>query len=390
MKYISKKSLLLFCVIFISVNIVAEDDFAKFQRKQNNSFDSYSKKNKEEFANYKKLYNDAYKKFSKELGKKWPQTNNKPLVSTNHKWVSYDKDLNSRKIVDFKSEKISLDVIASSEKEAKVKLKKMLKKLFTVKVKDGVKNDQIEQAILKKLKTKPKKIITNQSIIGDMLTKKDKKQLTNKLIKQKLIKVKFKNKFIYKANVKLPPNAILKKAKTYKNIVNENAKKQKLPASLIYAIMHSESSFNPMARSYVPAFGLMQIVPRSAGIDSYRYLYGKKKMLSSYYLYNSNNNIKIGSGYLHILYFNYLKKIKNPQSRLYCTIAAYNTGAGNVAKVFSGTTNINKASKDINRLNADQVYKQLMRKLPYNETKKYLLKVSKRESSYRKIVGTIL
>ena len=154
--------------------------------------------------------------------------------------------------------------------------------------------------------------------------------------------------------------------------------------------MHSESSFSPMARSYIPAFGLMQMVPRSAGIDSYRYLYGEKKMLSSYYLYNSNNNIKIGSAYLHILYFKYLKKIKNPQSRLYCTIAAYNTGAGNVAKVFSGTTNINKASRGINKLSSDQVYKQLMRKLPYHETKKYLSKVSKRVSSYQKIIGTIL
>jgi len=154
--------------------------------------------------------------------------------------------------------------------------------------------------------------------------------------------------------------------------------------------MHSESSFNPMARSHIPAFGLMQIVPRSAGVDSYQYLYNKKRILSSSYLYNSENNIKIGSAYLHILYYRYLKKIKNPQSRLYCTIAAYNTGAGNVARTFIGSTNINKAAQTINSMSPDAVLKTLMRKLPYNETKKYLKKVNDRVSAYNKLLKTTI
>ena len=62
-----------------------------------------------------------------------------------------------------------------------------------------------------------------------------------------------------------------------------------------------------MARSHIPAYGLMQIVPKTAGIDAYQYLYNKKRLLSSSYLYNSENNIEIGSAYLHILYYKYLK-----------------------------------------------------------------------------------
>ena len=47
---------------------------------------------------------------------------------------------------------------------------------------------------------------------------------------------------------------------------------------------------------HIQAFGLMQIVPRSAGIDSYNYLYNKKRVLSSDYLYDPSKNITIGSG----------------------------------------------------------------------------------------------
>jgi len=154
--------------------------------------------------------------------------------------------------------------------------------------------------------------------------------------------------------------------------------------------MHSESSFNPMARSHIPAFGLMQIVPRSAGIDSYQYLYKKKRVLSSAYLYNASKNITIGSGYLHVLYYRYLKKIKNPQSRLYCAIAAYNTGAGNVAKTFIGNRNINKAATTINKLTPQQVYNKLISNLPYNETRKYLKKVNDRVSAYNKLLKTTI
>ena len=71
---------------------------------------------------------------------------------------------------------------------------------------------------------------------------------------------------------------------------------------------------------------------------------------------------------------------------MYCTIAAYNTGAGNVSKAFNGTTNINKAAKIINNMTSDQVYKRLMKKLPYNETKKYLYKVNNRMGMYHKLI----
>ncbi|MGM0622924.1 MAG: transglycosylase SLT domain-containing protein, partial [Campylobacterota bacterium] len=134
--------------------------------------------------------------------------------------------------------------------------------------------------------------------------------------------------------------------------------------------------------SHIPAFGLMQIVPNSAGKDVNNFLRGQKVAPSSNFLYNPDNSILFGSTYLHILYYRYLSKIKDPQSRIYCVIAAYNTGAGNVARAFTGSNNTSKAARKINTMTPQQVYDHLVKNLPYDETKKYLVKVSDRLSLY--------
>jgi membrane-bound lytic murein transglycosylase C len=86
--------------------------------------------------------------------------------------------------------------------------------------------------------------------------------------------------------------------------------------------------------------------------------------------------------YLKILDSRYLKRITNKQSRLYCVIAAYNTGAGNVAKTFTGKTRIKPAAKIINKMTPDEVYNYLRKHLPYEETQRYIVKVTKAKKKY--------
>ena len=361
--------------------------YQEFLKENQTNFVKYQDDTAKEFQKYENAYKSSYKQFTNELNDIWPSKNGKQDITSKHKYVQYSTDLKKKRIVDYENQEIELEVVAKSQKEAKILMAKMFNDLLNEDVKTAYKNDRLENKIIKKLKIKQKKIKNNNKIIADMISKKEAKELTEKLKLKKLKVVKYKGKFIYKANLKLPSNAIIKKAKAYKTKVFKESSKEKIPAELIYAIMHSESSFNPMARSGIPAFGLMQIVPRSAGVDSYKYLYNKKRILSSSYLYNSNNNIKIGTAYLHILYYKYLKHIKNPTSRLYCTIAAYNTGAGNVAKAFVGNTNIYNASKVMNNMNSAKVYKRLMKKLPYNETKHYLKKVNQRVHMYNLLLS---
>ena len=173
-------------------------------------------------------------------------------------------------------------------------------------------------------------------------------------------------------------------AKKYKPYVLQNAKKYHLNPSLIYAIIETESHFNPYAVSSIPAFGLMQVVPYTAGADAFKHLGKREKYPSKSYLFVPKNNIKIGSTYLYILGSRYLPKIKNPLSKEYCIIAAYNTGSGNVLKTFSG--NRKYAYKVINRLSPSQVYNRLKTSLPYEETRRYVIKVTKAKKRYKSIL----
>jgi membrane-bound lytic murein transglycosylase C len=200
----------------------------------------------------------------------------------------------------------------------------------------------------------------------------------NILLKNKLKtkKVKKQNKYITIQYVEIP---MVKahtniRANKYKTYVKTYAKKYNIQESLVYAIIKTESDFNQFAVSGSGAYGLMQIIPSTAGVDAYYYVKGKKVKPSKEYLFNPKNNIELGVTYLHILDKKYLKGINNPLSREYCVISAYNTGSGNVLKTFS--KNRETARRKINSLTPKEVYTTLRQKLPYDETRNYLKKVT--------------
>ena len=126
----------------------------------------------------------------------------------------------------------------------------------------------------------------------------------------------------------------------------------------------------------------MQIVPASAGQDAYHVVHGVRQVPGPEFLYEPQHNIQLGAAYLKLLASNYLKDIVDPQSRQYGTIAAYNTGAGNLARAFNGTTSINAAAQVINQLESDAVYEHLRNRLPYEETRRYIVKVTEAQRRY--------
>ncbi len=172
----------------------------------------------------------------------------------------------------------------------------------------------------------------------------------------------------------------LKSSNKYAGIVKLYAKKYGLEESLVYAIIKTESNFNPYAVSHIPAYGLMQIVPSSAGRDAHRALEGKDGMPSKEVLFDPKNNIKYGTTYLNILFDKYLAGIKNKQSQEYCVISAYNTGASNVLRTFNKDKN--KALDTINRLDSNSVYWKLKTALPYAETRRYIQKVTEAKKQF--------
>jgi membrane-bound lytic murein transglycosylase C len=167
-----------------------------------------------------------------------------------------------------------------------------------------------------------------------------------------------------------------KQAEKYRPLVERYAKTYGISSSLVFAIMRTESNFNPFAVSPAPAYGLMQLVPSSGGRDAYKRAKGSNEMPSKQYLFNAENNIELGTAYLNVLAFDELDEVADPVSREYCVISAYNTGPSNVLRTFSGSAKQRDAAiAAINRMAAPAVYDKLRSQLPYAETRQYLQKV---------------
>ncbi|WP_238700758.1 murein transglycosylase domain-containing protein [Helicobacter apodemus] len=161
------------------------------------------------------------------------------------------------------------------------------------------------------------------------------------------------------------------------------SREYKLDQALIFAIIKTESSFNPYAVSRIPAYGLMQVVPTSAGRDVYKTLNSRDGVPTKEMLFTPKTNIQYGSTYLNILFTRYLKGIKNSLSQEYAVIAAYNTGSGNVLSVFH--SNRTKAVEIINGMTSAEVYRKLRTSLKYEEARNYLLKVTTAKKEFQKV-----
>lgn len=163
------------------------------------------------------------------------------------------------------------------------------------------------------------------------------------------------------------------RARRYAHLVEYYASRFDVSRSLVYAVIKTESNFNPFAVSVAPAYGLMQLVPASGGRDAYRRIKGEDRVPGRDYLFDATNNIELGTGYISVISREYLAAIRDPVAREYCTIAAYNTGAGNVLRAFSSDRD--QAARIINTMSAGDVYKHLRQHLQQDEARRYLYKV---------------
>ena len=178
--------------------------------------------------------------------------------------------------------------------------------------------------------------------------------------------------------ISMVSNLAVKQADKYRPLVHQFAEQYRISPSLVFAVIRTESNFNPYAVSSAPAYGLMQLVPTSGGREAYRKAKGKDVAPSRDYLFDPANNVELGTAYLNVLMFNQLENVEHHVSREYCVIAAYNTGPSNVFRTFSRDRTA--AVNQINSLQPAAVYDQLRANLPYEETRHYLQKVT----TYRK------
>lgn len=310
--------------------------------------------------------------FSKSVSKEWGKDNVR--LPEKKQYVKYLQNYKSRALIDFDKGIITVETLDE---------KNSLKSLHNAIVTTLLLPDDPRAADL--FNAKKVKLGSTPYLLGEVKDDQGKNIryswranryaniLTKKNVQTKSIEKS--NKKVNVSYVKIPmvkDHASIRVMK-FKPLVQTYAKRYNVSENLIYAIIRTESNFNQFAVSGAGALGLMQIVPTSAGRDAYAHISGKQWTPSKSYLFKASNNIKLGSAYIQILQEKYLKDIRNPISKEYCVISAYNTGSGNVFKAFN--SNRNKAKHIINSTEPSVVYKQLRSSLPYEETRHYLKKV---------------
>ena len=373
-----------FLIICLFVGISNADEFSSYLEKQTKKIQTTAQDINNSSNLYKEAYKKAFKDYSSNIKKNFPSVE----ITNKNLWVQYKNKYTQKMILDFANSKLIFQVVAFSEKHAQTQILKLYDDLYAFDIQKAFYNDLFERKITKNLDKVLELPNEGQKLLSDMITKEEYQRIREQLILKTFKKVKYNDKLVYRVKINLPNTYNIQKAKLYKDYILAQSDKLNIEASLIYAIIDVNSGFNPLSKSPSPSFGLMQITPSKIGLVSYKQLTGYTKYLSSSYLFNTKNNIELGTTYLKILFYEELKDINNFKARWYCTIVGYKVGSTNLAKAFIKNGNINDAIKVMNTMSSDQVYKRLMKKLPKAQTRKYFFKVNNLIKHYQKLLGT--
>lgn len=165
-------------------------------------------------------------------------------------------------------------------------------------------------------------------------------------------------------------------------IVEEEAVDGGVDRMLALSIAKVESNFNPSAVSSSKAIGVMQLKMDTAVKDIYVSVYQRSDLPNSDMLFEPRQNAKLGVMYLSLLQNKYFKDINDKKSLEYCTIAAYNAGAGTVLRTFH--TDKMEAVKIINTLTPDDVLRRLTQDMQSEQGKRYVIKVLDAKKNFEK------
>lgn len=395
-----KKSTLL-TLLLISVNIVysqVESDFEKFKKEQEkekmnmmqNDSVLYASLEKE-YQNYIKAEKEAYDSFVKKMSGIWGNDN--VIESTSKEWVEYSDNGNSRSKVDFETGEATIEIIITpEEKMSEVKLEKKVEEKIKELIISRGKTKDYDSSMERAIALQETPVLENQiqTPSGKIVTKKNVSESVKEIMEEtdiaegEVTGEDGKTRQVVSVKLDLVPDHIRIRAEKYQNEVEKYCSIYDVDPAMVYAVMQTESSFNPKAKSYVPAYGLMQIVPSSAGTDCAQSLKKPFSKPTANYLYEPDNNIEMGVHYLHLLKKRHYTDVKDSKSRDLCVIASYNTGAGNVARALRGDTKISKAIPQINAMSYEELFRYFEKNL-LPETQNYIRKVTERMNLFKSL-----
>lgn len=355
------------------------DDFEAFKMRQQEEMQRMMRADSLGLVNLAIDYNEycrqeeiAYQQFIEKIKSLWGVDNF--AESSVDEWVEYYDDDKARSVVNFKTGKGRVQIVVpagTSLNDVKTKMDDCMNKMRDSRGK--TKDYDTEMKKSEPLLTEP--VLKNQI---------DLRSLHNAQAEAETFQTRNgENKVIYTVSFNLLPNHLKTRATQYSATINKYCLKYNVEPELVYAMIYVESAFNPKAKSSSNAYGLMQIIPKTAGADAAKGLDKPFQIPTENYLYNAENNIEMGVFYIHLLETKYFSKIKDKESRRLCVVASYNCGVGSLSKVLRGDTNISKAVPLINNMNYERFSTELDRKLP-SSTSQYVKNVFEKRNLFLK------
>ncbi|MGF1727845.1 membrane-bound lytic murein transglycosylase MltC [Photobacterium nomapromontoriensis] len=307
--------------------------------------------------------------FSGQVKRHWGD--NDSLVASKRQYVKYTDGYLSRAHVDFERGVVIVETVAKTEPERHLR-EAIRSTLLTPEDPGGV--DLYSDSAIK-LTGKP-------FLYGQVLDNEGQPiewgwratRFADYLLAAKLQQRTERYHQVYYVEIPMVADHANKRSYKYASIVRDASRRYGISEDLIFAIIKTESSFNPYAVSHANAYGLMQVVPNTAGADVFKLVKHRAGKPSPEYLFDPTNNIDTGTAYFYLLRTRYLKDIRDPLSLHYSMISAYNGGAGGVLKTFNA--NRKQAMNNLNHLQPNQVYWALTSKHPKAEARRYLQKVT--------------
>jgi membrane-bound lytic murein transglycosylase C len=363
------------------------DEFEEFKRGEKQRVDedrreyqAYKAEVTAQFKRYLEEQQREFRKYVNGIEGKWGKE--RVRTSTRKDYVGYDNDFTRRRTVDFEKGRVTVEVLVDPREGADAA---QLKKRIEDEIVKTLRDRGTEDPMAAKERAKPfaKPILAGQvrGKDGGAVTDASARQFAEDVAMGSSIK---SEQVVGKDGVKrvsisagfaLIPDHVKRRAEEFREPVIAQAKRFNLDPRLVFALMQTESYFNPKARSPAPAYGLMQLVPSSGARSAFLHVHKQDKLVTADYLYAPPNNVELGAGLLNLMLTKDFRNIADEKSRVYCAIAGYNTGPGNVAKAFVGKRDIPKAVARINRMSSEEVFAQLRTSLPFAETRNYVKNV---------------
>ncbi|HEX7511432.1 MAG TPA: murein transglycosylase domain-containing protein, partial [Chitinivibrionales bacterium] len=286
------------------VSASQQNDFKEYKNRETLRQARLTAQWRSEYATWLDNNAQQFKTFKNKIYKDWGEYN----ASSNKQWVEYGKEAKSCSIVDFAKGIVTVEVLSKPIDTAKTVVKRKLE--------EAIENVLTSKGNLSEVLMEPrdsavcmlvKPVLTNQVVNADgkTITPEDINTFAQQTVENSIIASAFtadssNEKYVVKFF--LAPDHLIRRMTPFIPLIKKYCLKYDLNPAHVLALIHTESYFNPMARSSENAIGLMQLVPEKGAREAMEFINNAAvEIPRAEYLYDPETNIELGCVYLYIL-----------------------------------------------------------------------------------------